>query len=89
MNTPATCWVYRGTRKEEMYLYLAKESAFDELPHGLLERFGTPTLVMELALHPARKLAREDVTKVIENLRQQGYHLQLPPTIKPELYIGN
>ncbi len=89
MNTPATCWVYRGTRKDEMYLYLAKEDAFDELPPGLLERFGTPTLVMELALHPARKLAREDVTKVIENLRQQGYHLQLPPTIKPELYIGN
>jgi len=89
LNTPATCWVYRGTRKDEMYLYLAKEDAFDELPPGLLERFGTPTLVMELALHPARKLAREDVTKVIENLRQQGYHLQLPPTIKPELYIGN
>ena len=89
MNTPVTCWVYRGTRKDEMYLYLAKEDAVDDLPPGLLERFGTPTLVMELELHPTRKLAREEVAKVMKNLRQQGFHLQLPPTIKPELYIEN
>jgi len=86
VSKPVTCWVYRGTRKDEMYLYLAKEDAFDDLPSGLLERFGRPTLVMELELHPTRKLARQDVTKVIGNLRQHGYHLQLPPTLKPELY---
>jgi len=72
-----------------MYLYLAKEDAFDDLPPELLERFGTPTLVMELELHPTRKLAREEVTKVMKNLRQQGFHLQLPPTVKPKIYIGD
>ena len=89
MSKPVTCWVYRGTRKDEMYLYLAKEDVFDDLPPELLERFGLPTLLMELELHPTRKLAREEVTQVIENLQQQGYHLQLPPTIKPELYMGD
>ncbi len=30
-------------------------------------------------LSPERKLAREDITKVLENLDNQGYHLQMPP----------
>jgi uncharacterized protein YcgL (UPF0745 family) len=53
-----------------------------------LKRFGTPLPVMELALHPDRPLAREDVNKVIGNLRSLGYHLQMPPNLVPELYDG-
>ncbi|MNP82545.1 Protein YcgL [compost metagenome] len=30
-------------------------------------------------LSPERKLAREDIAKVLENLESQGYHLQMPP----------
>ena len=30
-------------------------------------------------LTPERKLAREDIAKVLENLDNQGYHLQMPP----------
>ena len=47
--------------------------------------FGTPTLVMELRLHPQRALAREEIGQVMNNLRSQGFHLQMPPTIKPEI----
>ena len=71
-----------------MYLYLAREAAFDEIPEPLLKRFGTPLPVMELELHPNRRLAREDVTKVIANLRGIGYHLQMPPNLVPDLYDG-
>lgn len=87
MDAPITCWIYRGTRQVEMYLYLAKEDAFDELPPALMERFGKPTLVMELELHPTRRLARENVSKVIANLKQQGFHLQMPPSIKPGQFL--
>ena len=83
------CWVYRSPRKQEMYLYLAEEDAFDKIPDALLERFGEPILVIELELSPERKLAREDVNTVIANLRTQGFHLQLPPKLQPELYHGN
>ena len=33
----------------------------------------------DLVLTPERKLAREDIAKVLENLDNQGYHLQMPP----------
>jgi uncharacterized protein YcgL (UPF0745 family) len=68
-----------------MYLYLSREEAFEVLPEPLIRRFGRPERVMQLALHPQRKLAREDVRKVLHNLRVRGYHLQLPPAIKPDL----
>jgi len=86
-NTP--CWVYRSSKKDEMYLYLAREDAFDELPEPLQQLFGRPTLVMALELHPERQLAREDVTQVITALNEQGFFLQMPPKLEPELYEGD
>jgi len=83
------CWVYRSPRHPEMYLYLDDEEGFGTLPEGLREHFGEPMLVIELELSPARQLAREDVNMVMSNLRTQGYHLQLPPQLKPNLYPGN
>jgi uncharacterized protein YcgL (UPF0745 family) len=84
-----SCWVYRSPRKQEMYLYLAEENRFDNVPGALLERFGQPMLVIELQLSPERKLAREDVLMVMSNLRTKGFHLQLPPQLNPSLYHGN
>ena len=83
------CWVYRSPRKQEMYLYLAAEDGFDRVPDALLERFGEPVLVIELELSSERKLAREDVNQVMANLGGQGFHLQMPPQLQPELYHGN
>ncbi len=71
-----------------MYLYLAKQDAFDDLPEGLLEQFGRPQRVMTLELHPGRALARADVTRVMANLLEQGFHLQLPPKLEPQLHYG-
>ena len=83
------CWVYRSPRKQEMYLYLAREDDFDILPAPLLQGFGRPELVFELELDAQRRLAREDVTQVMHNLREQGFHLQMPPKLTPDLYHGN
>jgi hypothetical protein len=83
-----SCWIYRSSRKSEMYLYLPKEDDFDAVPQALMKGFGQPVRVMELTLHPQRPLAREDVTKVMENLQKQGFHLQMPPNLEPHLYHG-
>lgn len=82
------CWIYRSPRKDEMYLYLAAEDDFACLPDELLRRFGTPAKIMQISLHEDRKLAREDVTRVMENLRARGYHLQMPPKLRVDLYTG-
>ncbi len=88
MSERIDCWIYRSARKQEMYLYLAREDGFDDLPGALRELFGRPELVMQLPLDRHRRLAREDVEQVMANLRQQGYHLQLPPDIRPGLRDG-
>lgn len=89
VNDTLPCWVYRSLRKQEMYLYLAAEDGFERVPDALLDAFGEPILVIELELSPQRKLAREDVTQVMANLRGQGYHLQMPPRLAPDMYHGN
>ncbi len=71
-----------------MYLYLKEEDRFELLPAPLLQRFGKPELVMELDIHPDRKLEREDVSKVLKNIQTHGFHLQMPPDIKPDLFQG-
>lgn len=71
--------IYRSKRKPGMYLYVPKETALDELPGHLSVVFGVPEHAMDLVLTEQRKLAREDVLKVMDNLKTQGYHLQMPP----------
>ena len=87
-ETNLECWVYRSPRKDEMYLYLRQEDDFSCLPAELLTRFGKPAKIMPLSLNPQRKLAREDVISVMENLRNKGFHLQMPPKMQVDLYEG-
>ena len=89
MKRTIRCWIYKSPLKEEMYLYVSEEEGFDQVPKALMARFGEPAFLMELELHEGRPLAREDVVRVMENLRGQGFHLQMPPKLEPWLYHGN
>ncbi len=73
------CQVYRSPRKEEMYLYVEKSAGLDRVPQALLQRFGEPEPVMLLHLNGERRLARVDADEVVEQVRDQGYFLQMPP----------
>jgi uncharacterized protein YcgL (UPF0745 family) len=88
MSERVHTWIYRSSRKEEMYLYLKKEGAFDDVPEALMAMFGEPTLVMGLELTPERTLAREDSKVVLKSLHEQGFFLQMPPKLEPDLYDG-
>ncbi len=89
MKTVTQCWIYKSSRKNEMYLYLPREDDFEDLPEGLMEQFGTPLAVMQLDLHPNRPLSRANVNKVIHSLDTDGYYLQMPPKLVPDMYHGN
>ncbi len=79
--TPAkmTCSIYKGSKKADIYLYVPARNAFDLVPKALLMQLGQLVHVMDLELTPERKLAREDTRKVMQNLAEVGYHVQLPP----------
>src|SRR5690606_18748349 len=73
------CSIYRSPRKDGMYLYVPRDKGLAGVPEDLLRLFGKPEHSMDLILSPERKLAREDIHQVLENLQGQGYHLQMPP----------
>ena len=73
------CSVVRSSLKDFTYIYLLAGHDFDDLPLALKKIFGEPEFVMNLELTPERKLAYEDVNQVLQNLAEQGYHLQMPP----------
>jgi uncharacterized protein len=73
------CSVFRSSLKEFTYIYVLEGHKFEDLPQALKQVFGKPVFVLNLELTPDRKLAYADVSQVMQNLANQGYHLQLPP----------
>ncbi|MEH6492815.1 YcgL domain-containing protein [Halopseudomonas sp.] len=73
------CSIYRSTKKLGMYLYVPREKGLREVPPALMALFGRAEHAMDLVLTEDRKLAQEDILKVLENLREQGFHVQMPP----------
>ena len=73
------CFIFRSTKKDEMYLYLSDKNGFDDLDEALKKVFGKPEFSMMVNLDKRKKLARVDIDKVKQQLQQQGYYLQLPP----------
>lgn len=73
------CFVYASRRKPDTYVWLCQQDGFDVLPVSLQTLLGELRFVLEVELHPERRLPTEDTAQVIANLRAQGWHLQLPP----------
>ncbi len=71
------CHIYRSNLKLDTYIYLADKDDFSVIPGELMRVFGTPEFSFSFDLTEGRQLAREDTAQVIENLENQGYHLQL------------
>lgn len=73
------CDIYKGSKKDETYLYVPKAIGLKEVPDKLLASFGELTLVVSIMLTEEQKLARVDSATVIDALRDQGFYLQMPP----------
>ncbi len=74
-----TGYIYRCSAKADMYIYLSEKDNFDVIPDDLRKNLGILEFAMELELDSDKKLAKEDPVKVMENLKNQGFHLQMPP----------
>jgi uncharacterized protein len=74
------CFIYKSLKKDQLYLYLTQKDDFSTLPEALFKSVSPMQFVMELELTPGRKLARENPEKVIENLNNKGFFIQMPPS---------
>ncbi len=72
------CFIYRCSLKPDMYIYLAEEDVFDNVPKEIFNSLGIVAFSMELEITPETRLAREDIETVLKNLEEHGFHLQLP-----------
>ena len=72
------CDVYRSAKKEYLYLFVPADEGMASVPDELLALFGEPEKALSFTLTQERDLAKEDPVQVLQNLLQQGYHLQLP-----------
>ena len=73
------CWIYKGSRRAETYLYLPTEGDTSQVPVALVDAMGTLVLVMELSLSQELDLARASAEQVMRDIEERGYYLQMPP----------
>jgi uncharacterized protein YcgL (UPF0745 family) len=82
------CHIYRSNRKLDTYLYLLEKDDFSVIPADLLRIFGPPEFSFSFDLMQGRELAKEDSGEVLENLENQGYHLQLQDDVLVEQMLA-
>jgi uncharacterized protein len=83
MANSITCHIYRSKKTAELYLFLAKEDDFECVPEEVLKHFGIAEKSMALELNDQSNLARSNPEEVMRNLKERGFHLQLPPSKTP------
>lgn len=73
------CDVYKGTKREGLYIYVNRDEGLDRVPQDLMKKFGEPSLALSFVLTAERRLAKEDPEKVLAAINDNGFYLQLPP----------
>jgi len=79
LSTSVQCYIYKGSKNPEAYLFMINEDDFSDVPDALLGLMGELEQVLSLELDEHRKLANADTATVLRQLQNQGYYLQLPP----------
>ena len=77
------CFIYKSNKKDELYVYLNKQDDFSSIPEAILKSIGQPEYVMQLEITSERKLAREKATDILKGIEENGFFIQMPPTIHP------
>lgn len=72
------CAIYKSPKEAGVYLYIEKRDRFDNVPEALLNVFGKPVFVMMFNLAGAKSLVNADNTKVLQQIKEQGFYLQTP-----------
>ena len=79
------CFVYRSSIRSGLYVYLADENGLGQLPEPVRRQLGRAELALQFELSESRRLSQEDPQVVMENLRRDGFHVQMSEDIEPLL----
>ncbi len=76
------CFIYRSQKKSGLYVYLPEKDDFSAIPEDIQKSIGELEFSFELQLHEDRQMARENPVDVINNMNDNGFHLQIPADIE-------
>lgn len=74
------CAIYKGEKKANTFLFIEKKDDFSRLPNDLLKLLGSLQFIMDLELTADRLLAQANTGEVLDQLKNQGFYLQMPPS---------
>ena len=74
------CQIFKSKRNPEMYLYVEKTQGLERVRASLLHRFGDPEPLMMIVLEVDKRLARANAEQVLQEIKEHGFYLQMPPT---------
>ncbi len=77
------CHVYASDKRQQTYVWLARRDHFDVLPAALAQRLGALRFVLDVQLDGERNLPNANAAQVLQQLRNEGWYLQLPPDATP------
>ena len=76
------CYVYKGERKPDYFVYLGQELDLHEpqevLPPSVIALLGDLEFVLEFELTADRNLAQAEAAVVLSDISEQGFYLQMP-----------
>lgn len=67
--------VYKGSKRPNTYLFLAKKDDFSPVPVELKKLFGTPQLITLLPATKLDRLVDINCDRLLEELKSKGYFL--------------
>lgn len=74
-------YVYKSLRKADAYVYLATREGLDAVPAPVRATLEPLVFVLDVDLHPQRRLAQAEADAVREALGTRGFYLQIPPSL--------
>ncbi|WP_425463982.1 YcgL domain-containing protein [Orbus hercynius] len=80
------CYIYRSSKKENSYLYVAKENDFSQVPKVLMDVFGTPSFAMKVLLDGKRQFVVGHAQEIEDKINSDGFFLQMLKD--DDFYIG-
>ena len=75
--------VFKTARRPDTFLFLPEGLPPNEWPDGLEEIFMPAEKVLSLTLTAEQPLAAQTATRVMEEIADKGYFLQMPPQSSP------
>ena len=89
-KTDLECSVHKSLKKDETYLFIPTTTELSDLPPELLKILGQTEKVMDLTLTPEKKMARGSAESILNEISEQGFHLQMPEKDKNKVsLLGN